>query len=663
MYSPMNIGTIVEYIDQQKIICAVVLQVKLQRLRLLTENNREVNLSASRLTHISGEQLDMSGTRDFLVKILKRKASTREELSATIDVKEMWELLHEESDEIDINTMVSFCFDPPMESDHGSAVVRAFFNDKLYFKFGKDGVTPFTEQQVENLLKQLKEAEELDRLIEHGGAWLKRILNGQSVNNKEVDPGILTILKSYYLFEKESSHAPTARAILAKAGVDSGEQIFTALVKAEIWDKDENTDLIRLEIPTTFPDPVTKQAEMIINSVTDLKNDPLRRDLTHVPMITIDGQSTLDYDDAISLEKQDDNYIIGIHIIDVGFYIKDNDPIDMDARTRASSIYMPDDKISMLPPNLSEDMCSLKEGEIRPGISTLVHLNRFFEITNYEVVASIIKVHKQMTYTEANMLNGENDPITTLYKAATVLREKRLKSGGVQITLPEVNIWIDENGEIGISRIDRENPSRMLVSEMMILANSLMADFLSTHNVPAIFRSQPDPKKRLFQGIETSLFMNCMQRKQLSRAIIGTKPENHSGLGVKAYVTATSPIRRYYDLLTQRQIKSILGYGPAYTGEKLKEILQIIDIPMGNTGRVQYQRKRYWLFKYLESMKGATCEAIVLDSRRDCYMVMLKDYMLEWKIPSSGLNLKPGDLIHVTIQHADARRDQLSLFV
>jgi exoribonuclease-2 len=308
-------------------------------------------------------------------------------------------------------------------------------------------------------------------------------------------------------------------------------------------------------------------------------------------------------------------------------------------------------------------MCSLKAGEIRPGITTFVHLNRFFEIIDYRVVTSVIKVHKQMTYTEANMLNGEDESITTLYKAATVMRDKRLKAGGVQITLPEVNIWIEDSGEIGLSKIDRENPSRMLVSEMMILANTLMADFLSSHNVPAVYRSQPDPKKRLFQGIETSLFLNCMQRKQLNRAVIGTKPENHSGLGVKSYVTATSPIRRYYDLLTQRQIRSILGYEPGYTKDELTTILHTVQIPVANTSKAQFLRRKYWLFKYLESMKGSTCEAIVLDQRRDFYMVLLKEYMLECKLSSSGLSLKPGDLISVTIQHADARRDQLSIFV
>ncbi len=659
----MNIGSIVEYIDQQRMICAVVLQVKQNRLRLLTENNREVNLSASRLTHASDEPLDMAGTRDFIVKALKRMALARERLAATIQVKEMWELLHEEQQEIDVATMTSFCFDPPLTSDHGSAVVRAFFNDRLYFKFGKDGFTPFTEQQVESSIRQLQEAEALERLIEQGGTWLNQVLNSQTVNNQEINPGILDILKTYYVFEKESKNAATARAILAKAGADSTDQIFTALVQTNIWNKDENTDLIRLDIPTQFPDSVMAQTQTIIDASLDPTADPLRCDLTDLPIITIDGQSTLDYDDAISLEKKDDGYIIGVHIIDVAFFIKDNDPVDLDARTRGSSIYMPDDKISMLPPSLSENLCSLKEGEIRPGISTLVHLNRFFEIIDYQIVASVIKVHKQMTYSEANMLNGEDEPITTLYKAATVLREKRLKAGGVQITLPEVNIWIEENGEIGISRVDRENPARMLISEMMILANSLMADFLSTHKIPAVFRSQPDPKKRLFQGIETSLFLNCMQRKQLSRAIIGTRPENHSGLGVKAYVTATSPIRRYYDLLTQRQIRSILGYEPAYTRDALNAILQVVQEPVANTGKIQFQRRRYWLFKYLEAMKGSTCEAIVLDERRDCYMVMLKDYMLEWKISSSGLSLKPGDLINVTIQHANARRDQLSLFV
>lgn len=657
----MNIGNIVEYIDQQKIICAVVLQIKSQRLRLLTEHNREVNLSTGRISHFSSTVLDMSATRDVLVRSLKQMSTSRQELSKDIDIKELWELLHEDEEAIDLETMVSFCFDPPVTPDHESAVIRSFFNDKLYFKFNKDSFTPNAPTQIEIRLRQLHEEKIKGELIDQGAAWLKEIDKG--IILPVPDPEIQHILQDYYIHEKDSRCAADARAIMAKNGTDSPQQIFSHLVKAGIWDQNENIELIRMDIPVDFPQAVHDQSNQLILSHEDFISDPKRRDLRDIPLITIDGQSTLDYDDAISLQKTDNGYILGIHIIDVGFYIKDGDPIDRHARTRGSSIYMPDDKIPMLPPNLSEGLCSLKEGESRPAISTIVNLNRFFEIIDYEIVASIIQVHHQMTYTEANILNGEDDPITTLHKIATVLRDKRLKSGAVQITLPEVNIWVEESGEIGISRIDRENPSRMLISELMILANSLTAEFLVKNNMPAVFRSQPDPKQRLFQGIETSLFLNCMQRKQLNRAVIGTRPENHSGLGVSAYVTATSPIRRYYDLLTQRQIRGVLGYEQPYTKDALDQILQIIDIPVSNTGRVQSQRRRYWLFKYLEKMKGAKEEAIVLDCRRDFYTILLKEYMLEWRLPASGLNLKPGDLIYVTIQHADARRDQLSIFV
>lgn len=664
LYPVMNIGNIAEYIDQQKIVCAVVLQVKKQRLRLLTEYNREVNLSIGRLSHLSTEAIDTTVSRDSLVRSLKQYAASRRKLSEGINIEELWELLHEDEEPIDLETMTSFCFDPPVLPDHEAAVVRAFFNDKLYFKFTKDNFVPNTPSQIEQKQHQLKELERKERLIQEAVSWLKALSQVVSTPLPPLpDPEIIHILKTYYIFEKESPTAADARAIMAQYGTESPHQIFDLLVKAGVWDLHENIDLIRMDIPTEFPDKVNAAAETLIQTHENFVEDPNRRDLRDLPLITIDGQSTLDYDDAVSLQKDDDGYLLGIHIIDVGFFIKDGDAIDRHARLRGSSIYMPDDKIPMLPANLSEDLCSLIEGKTRPGISTLVRLNRFFEIIDYEIVASIIQVHQQMTYSEANMLNGEDDPVTTLHKIATVLRDKRMKSGAVQITLPEVNLWIEENGEIGISRIDRENPSRMLISELMILANTLMADFLTKNQIPAVFRSQPDPKQRLFQGIETSLFLNCMQRRHLNRAIIGTRAEHHSGLGVDTYVTATSPIRRYYDLLTQRQIRGLLGYEPAYTEDDLQQILHTIETPVGNTGRAQFLRRRYWLLKYLEGMKGKREEALVLDARRDNFTVLLKEYMLEWRIPSSGLALKPGDLVEVTIQHADARRDQLSLFV
>jgi len=658
----MKIGNIVEYIDQQKIICAVILQEKKGKLRLLNENNREVNFSEKRLSHIAQECLDTSIARNTIADRLKKLAQHRRELALTLKINELWEILNEESEEIDISTMTLFCFDPPLTSNHEAAVIRAFFQDRLYFKFNKLVFTANTPHQVKVKKRQIREAEKKELLIQKGAAWINDVLSNKINGDILVNKNIIEILKSYYLFKNDSNTYLTARNIIKKSPLNSPEQLFNVFVKAGIWDQNKNVDLLALQIPTSFSKDVIAQEKKLITRPADFFDDPLRKDLTDIPLITIDGQSTLDFDDAISLENTETGYTLGIHIIDVDAYIKSNDPIDLAARERASSIYMPDDKLPMIPPNLSEDLCSLKENELRPGISTIVKMNRFFEIQDYKIIPSIIKVHKQMSYTEANLLNGKNDPITTLYKIATTLREKRLKAGAIQITLPEVNVWLEENQEIGYLKIDRENPSRMLVSEMMIFANSLMADFLTNNDVPAVFRSQAAPKQRLFKGIETSLSLNFMQRKQLSRAVIGTKPEIHSGLGVKAYATATSPIRRYHDLLTQRQIKAVFGYAKAYSKDELETIIQSISISIANAGRVQATRKRYWIIKYLESKKGSVYEAMVLDSYRDHYNVLIKEFMFEAKMPPSGIKFKHGDIIQVTIQHADARRDQLSLF-
>lgn len=659
----MNKGNIVEYIDQQKIISAVLLQENKGKVRLLNENNREVNFSEKRLSHISQVRLDTNVSREAMINELKSRTKARDELSRSIDIKELWEILHEESEDIDISTMTLFCFDPPLTADHESAVIRAFFKDRLYFKFNNQLFTPYSEEQVKFRKRQLIEAEKRQLRIDAGAAWITDIINNKNGSVIEVDPVIIRILKDYYLFGPDAAKSQTAKAIIRKSPLNTVEQLFPLFVKAGIWGKDENIELLSLQIPTKFSDKLLEREQALTTAPKDFLDDPKRRDLTQVPLITIDGQSTLDFDDAISLETTDNGYTLGIHIIDVDAYIKTGDIIDSAARERASSIYMPDDKLPMIPPKLSEDLCSLKENEIRPGISTIIRMNRFFEIQDYEIVPSIIKVHTQMSYAEANLLNGKDDPITSLYKIATILREKRLKAGAIQITLPEVNVWLEENGEIGYAKIDRENPSRMLVSEMMIYANSLMAEFLAFHQIPAVFRSQAPPKQRLFSGIETSLIKNFMQRKHLSRAIISTDPQPHSGLGVKAYVTATSPIRRYHDLLTQRQIKSVFGYYPPYSKELLDDILQSISVAVSNTGRVQSSRKRYWILKYLESAKGKEFESLILDKNRDYYSVLIKEFMLEAKMPTSGLKLKHGDVINLTIQHADARRDQLSLFI
>ena len=661
----MESGSVVEYIEQQKIICAVVLETKKLRLRLLTEHNREVKLSANRLAHKGGQSLDLTMGRDKLVDSLKKIAARRKALIEDIDIQELWETFNTENEWIELETMTGLCFPNNASSDHESAVVRAFFGNRLYFKFDFNRFYPNSEKRVAQLLAQIEEAERRRKMIDVSSRWLQSVLKEANPSLSQPPPDLIPMLQDHYIGNQVSASNGLCQAILKKAGLEDPERIFYILTKLGIWDPHENVDLLRYEIPTTFSEETHASAVQLVANAPDPSADAHRNDLTALPALTIDGQSTLDFDDALSIEDRGDHYILGVHIADVGHFIKRGTLLDREAMQRGSSVYMPDQKLPMLPPNLAEDLCSLKEGHRRPTISTMIAISPSFEIIDYKIIASMIEVKRQLTYYEANMLTENDDKELAILKdIGTHFRQTRLSQGAIQISLPEINVWLSPEGNPVVNKINRESPGRLLVSEIMIMANWHMARFLADHNLPAIYRTQANPKERLFKNDEGSLFQNWMQRKLLSRFILNTQPEHHTGLGLNAYVTATSPIRKYFDLATQRQIRAALGLEPLYTTEDMEHIIQTLEQPLGNISKTQYARQRYWLLKYLESQIGLKTEAIVLAKRRNSHVILLREFMTECTLPLSvGIRLKPEDLVQVTIQQVDARRDHLSVFM
>ena len=599
-----------------------------------------------------------------MVDALKAIAARRNALISHIDIKELWEVLNTEQEWIDLKTMTEFCFPDTSNCDHESSVQRAFFQNKRYFKFNYNRFFPNTQESVEKKVAQEKKVARRNRMAQEGGDWLAGIINDNLPSIPDDKMEIVNLLKSFYLFEKENEHYDLGKAILARAGIDPDEGIFKILAKLGVFDENENTDLHRYNISPDFPEKVMDFATERIRSAQGTTDAGQRKDLTMLSSMTIDGQSTLDFDDAISIEDHGDHYRLGVHIVDVGHFVKKGDLIDREAIARGSSIYMPDQKIPMLPTSLAEDLCSLKAGQLRPAISILVNLTRFSEIIDYEIVPSMIKVEHQLTYYDVNTIGDDDQRIIILRDIAEKFRQKRMAGGAVQITLPDINVWVGNNGEITVNRINRESPARMLVSEIMIMANWLMAKFLAKHNIPAIYRSQKGPRERLYKGAEGTLFQNCMQRKMLSRFVLGTEPENHSGLGLNAYVTATSPIRKYFDLATQRQIRGVLGLEAPSTSEEIDGMIQVLELPMSHAMKLQHNRHRYWLLKYLEKRIGQKEEAVVLYKKRDNYQILITEYMIEKDLSaSSGIDLHPEDLIQVTIQHVNARKNVLSVFM
>jgi exoribonuclease-2 len=249
----MEPGHVVEFIDSQKIYCAVVTDIKKLRLRLLTENNREVKMAAGRLTHQSALLLDTSATRLKLVDELKAIAARRRLLSEQIDIQDLWEVLNSEQEWIDLATMTALCFPQDPTGDHESAVIRALFNDRLYFKFDIRRFFPYSAQKVEQIQRQRKAAEQQERLIAGGSTWMQKVLAGQNAQAPEQKNTICDILASYYLFEKESPHREMARSILKRTGTGSPGAIFTFLTKVGRWHPDQNLELLPMVSPLNSP--------------------------------------------------------------------------------------------------------------------------------------------------------------------------------------------------------------------------------------------------------------------------------------------------------------------------------------------------------------------------------------------------------------------------
>lgn len=681
----MKSGTIVEYIDRQKIICAVVLSADGDRLRLLSENGREVKQKIARLSHTSKTVLHTGAGRDKLVRTLKSTAKKRSELAASIDIPPLWEELHSIGEWVDLESMTVFCFSGEITSDHESAVVRAFFENRFYFKFDFNRFFPHPENVVAQNIARKRAEDRQKRVAETGAAWLASMLreNDQPTGRETVDRAstpasamdrdtldAVEILKSFYLIGRESHDASTAKTILAMAGAKSPDTIFTAMLKAGIWDENENINIYRYGIPTDFS-PHALEAVGTMASGDDLGGDSRfasesrRVDLTGLDIMTIDGAGTLDYDDALSIEQDGNIYRIGVHIADVAAYVEKGGIVDREVIHRGTSIYMPDLKIPMLPNIFSENICSLKEAEIRPAVSLFVKLTRDAQVLDYEFLPSFISVHRRLTYTETDALIETDDHLSAAYVIAKALNKNRLNAGAVQIQLPEISVRLLNGDEISVRRIDRESPGRFLVSEMMILANWLTAKFLTENDMPAVFRSQPPPRGRLYSGAEEgTLFENWMQRRLISRVVIGARARHHSGLGVDGYATATSPIRKYYDLVTQRQIKACLGMESPYSEEDIGRIISAVNEPLRAAAQVQFRRHRYWIFKFLEKHIGERTEAIVLDKRRDGHMILIPDYLIECLMsPPPGMKLKPKDMVRITLQHVDAARDRISVIV
>jgi len=382
------------------------------------------------------------------------------------------------------------------------------------------------------------------------------------------------------------------------------------------------------ELPLSFPEEVDEELIDLPEKVerTELER---RLDFRHKNCLTIDPVDAKDHDDAVSLEiKPNGNYLLGVHIADVSYYVKENSPLDREALKRGTSVYLVDRVIPMLPEKLSNQVCSLKPHQIRLTYSVIMELDPQGERLVYRIKESVIQSKAKLDYdqvqeffdkgTSTKNIKGLEDDLANMLNLSRKLLEKRMAKGSLDFDLPEARVVLGKDGRVKDILETERLESHRLIEEFMLLANRTIAEHASRLSVPFLYRVHEEPDKdkmEVFSDFVSTLgysfpvsgkirpkriqrFLKSVEGKPeeelineillraLKRACYQSENVGHFGLAFSHYTHFTSPIRRYPDLLVHRLLKE-LEVGQ-YTYQRQNQMLKRLP----RIGEITSERER-----------------------------------------------------------------------
>jgi len=653
MISP---GSLIEFIDGGRFFCGLVSGVADKKIQLLSQNGREINLPEARVLNVSQQRYPQNGSREAITALLRERSAGRFALAETIDLEPLWEIVCEETDnEFSPDFLTEMHFGGMVDDDQRAAFLRAIFITPLFFKYKNGKIVAHTPEQVEQLLLQRRREEEKAQLLDQAVSGLQGIIRGVPVSEAEWPDRerCLHWLARSVLFGSEVPEDDFIHQVMKKAVLTAPHAGHDLLVKAGIWDRDENLALLRSDQPVEFSEACLQITENLREATAEhLLADPKRKDLRSLNILTIDGAFTRDFDDAIHIVKKENGQVeVGIHITDVSYYVPVKSPLFAEARERATSIYFPEGHIPMLPKALSLDLCSLIQGKIRPTVSFLVTLTAEGALVHSTIVPAIIEVKRQLSYREVDGLIERDPDLAALNVVRQQLRQQRVDQGALLLSLPDVNIDIRDRDHIQVYLSPVDTPARNLISELMILANGLAAAYMASREAPGLFRSQPPPRKRIISGVQNSLTDIAHQRRFLARGELTSHPKPHSGLGLNSYTTITSPIRRFLDLAMQHQLSHMIrGQGILFSSEECKTFAGIIQQKLGRANAIRQQRHRYWILRYLAPKEGQQVNGLVVGVGPKRVNILLCDCLFDVDLPPNpAFPVEPGDTVRIRL--------------
>ena len=661
------IGEIVEFREHGNVVCARV-TVPGERARVITETGREMNLPAGRIVHRTGQAIEGSPTPEQAAEVLLHFAAAAEARREAVDLERLWEQTADAGKVLSLEQLAERALGAA-DAEASSAVLRELAADSQLFRQARGGFAARTRDEVERVRREERQRRQEEARRKGFAAWLAAAVDtGQPGPLPAGAEDFLDRLAGYAAAGPEGR--PTLELdLLSRAGLPAEQatpdRVFQLLVSAGVFSEHENLLLRKHERRIAFPAEVEQAAAAAAQAGC---SGSARAAAPDTPLIfTVDDAETLEIDDAIQLlgRRDDGGWRVAVYIADPDALVPAGGPIDEEAALRGSTLYLPDRRIPMLPTAICDDAASLIAGASRPAIRFTLEIGPDGELNDSPIDAVTVVVGQRRTFDDVEQGLAAGDPeLNELLACADALRGARYRAGAYLLNQPDVMPRVDAQGRITLKRYVSASPAGRLVAELMVASNRSAARLCEVRGVAAPYRCQgargkpppPPPPGSEYDPMMLQTILNALDRSETR-----LQPGRHTGLAAECYLQITSPLRRYVDLLGQRQLKAALAdAAPPYRSEQLRDRVAASERLAGECRKIEAWARGYTLLRYLGERTGERCTGVVLRRVDERVAIEIVEYAYRTTFRPQR-KVRSGESLALEITGTDPRAGKLML--
>lgn len=621
-------------------------------IQVIVEDHRRLRLHMHDLVCRTG--LSVAQDRAFL----RTYASSVRELSARIDLKEIWDLVSEGEEVLSIREIADLYWEGEMDASRRVALHLHLEHTCPYFETqSPDTYVPMSAHCVAARQRRREQIASL-------GHEYNEFIHWFSLGEEEpYDPETLTKrhrawlegVRQYALWGNGAQNRRQTRNILSEIPSEAGDRqqhAFQLLVRKGIWKNEEDLELERAGVSLRFPEEALRAAERI-----DIAGILRGRKMLRRHVFALEDEDRHKPELGISLRRRwwRQGYELGVHFADVASLVPTDSALERAASDRMATLPLPNRCLPMLPPRISGELGRLKGGEQRPALSILCTLSRRLEVKGVRILPTAIAVSEVLVASDIEAICAGRrhplaKPIRVINQFTDKLKARREASGAMRpFAIPEMCVIVEDE-KIDVQVIHPEGTSSRVIRELAILSAVAVGEYCVTQGLPAVFEAQKDPADRkILEQIPNPVVRRHEIRRQTPPPALSADPGSHHCLGISALACVASPLQRYPDLMVQRQVLHHLLCGDTmYDEEDIQPIRYRAQQELGELEALRHKRQRHWLLKHLSSSLGESLSAVVLHIRRDGALVELMGYPLKIVVRPNG-PVSIGDEVNIRL--------------